>query len=617
MTRVLIFFIALITISIGGCAVFEKSVSTISLIAADIRSPITLKNYAFRSNDAIDPETRKLLESIASQIFTDKTPNSNLKPRRQEALEKAVGQTEPNLKKFDTLQDLCDDDAKKKTLLFVAISGGGARASALASSAMAILEKKYNIEVAALGGNQPPLFDQIAAFSTVSGGSLYAYQVAETNKLYHDQNRSKKYVFEEITEYADKPEDLGYVTGLGYPISLFGPILSFGTDINYLHLLAGGLNLQMVNNKQRLPYGSFSPIEWLAETALPASLKLSEIPPNPRFYFNATILETGLPFVFTQRIVHLPIEQLFGQSARLDVEAGLNNVRKDKNRESQETRLKILKPLAATTLEEINSSPETIPLVLAAMASAAFPPVVEPMELRKFGYRPASLPQQTIYKSEDVLHIADGGVYDNSGLSTIMETIEYMTKESSACGKQEPDGQKTKRQIAILAINADADTHDPFYPHADAEEATFWDRFFPLKLDLPIRWRSLLALDRIHFTNKRRAERMAIEKIKSLHSDMFQIYYFPISLAQLSSTDEFRLPDPSNLYPRLQAIDTNYLISKEESTLLAQAANHIINIEQPKGWCFEDHTEIKRLGEALIHSLLRGEHQNSQINECK
>jgi hypothetical protein len=43
-----------------------------------------------------------------------------------------------------------------------------------------------------------------------------------------------------------------------------------------------------------------------------------------------------------------------------------------------------------------------------------------------------------------------------------------------------------------------------------------------------------------------------------------------------------------NLYPRLQAIDTNYLISDEESILLAQAANHIINTKQTKSWDFCD-----------------------------
>lgn len=70
---------------------------------------------------------------------------------------------------------------------------------------------------------------------------------------------------------------------------------------------------------------------------------------------------------------------------------------------------------------------------------------------------------------------------------------------------------------------------------------------------------------------------MAIEKMKEItqkeHKNgtrTFDFYYFPISLAQLSAADENRLPDPSNLYQRLQQIPTHYHVSEEESTLLAQ-----------------------------------------------
>jgi hypothetical protein len=118
------------------------------------------------------------------------------------------------------------------------------------------------------------------------------------------------------------------------------------------------------------------------------------------------------------------------------------------------------------------------------------------------------------------------------------------------------------------------------------------------------------ALSHIHFTNKRRAEARAIQKMNEIREKpegkgkgKFQFLYFPISLAQLSAADKNRLPDPSNLYQRLQDIPTDYHISEEESTLLAHAAQHIINVKQPKGWDVGGKKDIKRLGDALVESL--------------
>lgn len=492
-----------------------------------------------------------------------------------------------------------------------------------------------------------PFIDRITAFSTVSGGSVYAHDVAQAKTLLdaaqetistkkpQGQNEFDKQLTEALRALRffrtafftindslptiaqsrlptalshlipiPNVEDLGISTGVNY-LTGFG-LLPLISDANYLHLLSLGLNSktvfrtgswsqiisQAIGNAVATPIAINTIWDGVIRTLEPTKIKLSDLTPKPRFFFNATILETGLPFVFTQRFTHLPIESIHGHTARLDLRI------KNDNNDNNRTLKKKLRPLGATTLEDINSSPTTVPVAMAAMASVAFPIGLEPLELKKYGYHPS---YKSIYRSEDILRVTDGGVYDNSGLTTLIELIEYLS--NADC---------TIKRIIILAINADAESHDLYYPHKDPTREPFWKRLLPVSIGWPIRWRTLgiEALSRIHFTNKRRAEEMAIQKMKEISEkldrkgkDKYEFLYFPISLAQLSAADENRLPDPSNLYQRLQDIPTDYNISEVESTLLAQAAQHIINVKQPKGWDVNDVKNIERLGDALVESL--------------
>lgn len=277
--------------------------------------------------------------------------------------------------------------------MFVAISGGGARATALASHALAILEEKYN---AYNHANLPkpdfvPLVDRIAAFSTVSGGSLYAHNAAQLKTLLDDAQKTidtkpgslhtwyKRWEEEQalhslrttfFTSLIPSAEDVGLFTALSYPRNA---LLLLATDVNYLHLLSDGLYYdaalhrlywtRMVSNITG--NGLATPIAmntvWDLLRSDPTEIKLADLTPTPRLFFNATILETGLPFVFTQRFTNLPTKNLYGQTARLDLKM------QNKNDEDMRT-LKKLRPLGATTLEDINSSPTTVPAAMAAMA---------------------------------------------------------------------------------------------------------------------------------------------------------------------------------------------------------------------------------------------------------
>lgn len=621
---------------LAGCSTLARFTATLPLPLSTIRSPITIKNFFWRPNGPIAVADRGVLNCAAQLVASDRNISRDAAWNASRSNVFCTGSPSEYTNEFDTFQDLCTPDLEAPysgTLLLVAISGGGARATALASHALAILEDKYNAFNNADRGSPDfvPFMDRIAAFSTVSGGSIYANYVAQAKTLLDDAQQTldnkkaeREHAFNEhltealaelkdtrtrffhITDSLDiaSAENVGFLTGVNYftSLSFLIPLL---TDVNYLHLLSQGLSsnaalshyfwTEFLSDKTENALASPLKIksfwDYARRTYIPTEIKLSYLTPKPRFFFNATILETGLPLVFTQRFTNLPIERMYGQTARLDLR--MQNKNEDDNRT-----LKKLRPLGATTLEDINSSPTTVPVNFAAMASAAFPVGIEPLELKKYGYHPS---YKSIYPSEDILRVTDGGVYDNSGLTTLIELVEYLS-----------DADCRINRIVILAINADAESHDLYYPHKDPTMEPLWQSLVPVNIGWPIRWRMLgmEALSRIHFTNKRRAEEMAIRKMNEIPKQdrkgkgKFTFLYFPISLAQLSAADENRLPDPSNLYQRLQDIPTNYHISEEESTLLAQAAQHIITVKQPnEGWDVDDIKNIKRLGDALVESL--------------
>ena len=106
----------------------------------------------------------------------------------------------------------------------------------------------------------------------------------------------------------------------------------------------------------------------------------------PLFLSNTTALETGTPLIISQKILHTPSDTLGKPTVRLDAEP----------KETPE-------PFpSALTLEDINSSPAEFPLAFAAMASAAFPIGMEPLELRKYGYNQSL---GTVFEAKQVIHL--------------------------------------------------------------------------------------------------------------------------------------------------------------------------------------------------------------------
>jgi hypothetical protein len=325
-------------------------------------------------------------------------------------------------------------EALGHTTVLVAVSGGGSRAAIFAAYAMALLERDYNRLAARFRPDASAMIDLIDGFSTVSGGSIYAFHVARrlagprpqassldqlANEFsppisqdpldpcalpsemqrYDEERRSRYSKLCHTVEDRRPMRTLGtacFQSAFGYFGS--GLLFAMATDRGYVDHLARGLEFYE-------PFSLFMGATPLVNpfSFNPPFLPLGDIPPRPSFFFNATALETGSPFVLTQNVMNLPGGKLPRRSTRID-RPPLHNQADD------------FRPLRhSLTLEEIGSSPGRFPLAYAAAASAAFPAGVEPLQVRRYDYREG---QRRFAPTEAMLSLADGGIFDNSGMMT-------------------------------------------------------------------------------------------------------------------------------------------------------------------------------------------------------
>lgn len=571
-----------------GCAALRQGVSNAGIAVSMLRSPLTLETRAWVDvNPPLASSARRGLEAVAASVAVGES-----RPRALEMHRAAFGaEQEPLLgvllpfrrhvtDRFDALGDLMSHE----TVVVVTLSGGGARAARLAAHTLALLEERYEALVRSRPGaaSAPPLMSRIDAYSTVSGGSIYAYHVAlrhlRDGRLPSDGFR--QLVRSRATRAGTR--DLGFYTSLGYlaPANLLIPLaLTLTTDRGYLDLLAYGLSL------------SQSPV---TRFFWPSDLRLGQLPARPLFLFNTTALETGSPMVLTQRALHLPIDEPPIRSERLDVAV------------PERPR----KPLGhALTLEELNSSPARFPLAYAAVASAAYPVGVEPLPVRRYAYDPDS---GQVTRTSDSLRLTDGGVFDNTGLTTAVDLISYLANP--------PGGGSRVRRVILLSVNAEVLRFDP-----ELTRRTVVDRVRPpLQLDLPLRGLGAQAIDLLHSTNNRNAQDLAWQQLQHVVQDRdLELFYFPVSLMQLSDQDAFPVDGGPSFFERVRQIKTRYTISPAEDALLAQAAATLLRRDQSLGgirsqlaWALGPSCAaqpgsrrlVGRLDEAFVMALLRAEH---------
>jgi hypothetical protein len=537
----------------------------------------------------------------------------------------------------DCLDDFADLGGRT-TLVAVAVSGGGARAARLAAHALAELEARW----AALAG-EAPLVGAIDAFSTVSGGSLYAYHVARA--VGHARLSPLRFVKPAPVQSAKDP----YEPEAG-SAALFRSLrddvrVSAGTQ----HL--GALALQSVVGASGLnlaagPFVDWSFLDHLAKgleasqsgrpwdlvvpPGLRAHYRMADLPAAPRFYFNATTLETGHPFVLTQRVTnarprcripdeypcrarHRPIRVPM-RSARFDLHPALPGGDQPPTHDPR-------RPLrSGFTLEDFGGSPGNFALAYAAVASAAFPLGVEPLTVAKY-VREGD--RMRIY--EDTVRLSDGGVYDNSGLTAVVDLYEHLVMQGRV------------RDLVLVAINADTTRYDANRAESDGERRGP-DDFFQLGGPLASLSSGAESLGMIHTSNKRRGEDVAWARLQHLDrwlalegvaeaeraeqakrydsraergKGLRYVHYFPVHLAQLSGDDAERVAAGEGHSRRVRDIATGYWLDFGDDARLAAATRALVTSEQPTGWNVgpecdgQNRAMVKRLDEAVAFAVAR------------
>jgi len=398
----------------GGCRTAEMTM----LCVSRLKSPVTVATPGLNK-----PFTPAELEQ--AQI-----DRATLKPSEGPAPALVNPNAGPPLARVDQARlDAGADLRQKDRLVIVCLSGGGARAARMAAHTLACLEQKYNRQYPAAAADHP-LAGQIDAWSSISGGSLYASFVAR--QLLRDQG-ARTNTFALLASQGRArwgTQGLGGMAALYYlwPGNLgYGPLMQFFTDWDTLDLFVHTLALCHEGGFPFLPS--------------PRMSKLGELPVRPRFFFNATCRETSRPFIFTQSVVH---RDLSGDPlARLTQDPLLRWIQGQPTPPNE-----LNEPFRyASTLEDLGSPPNRFPLAYAAMASAAFPGIFEPLRLHRYWLAtnatagPSGHPK--LWRLRTEVTLADGGLYDNSGLTTALEFFDYLGRASTR-----------PKKLVLLAIDA-------------------------------------------------------------------------------------------------------------------------------------------------------------------
>jgi hypothetical protein len=150
--------------------------------------------------------------------------------------------------------------------------------------------------------------------------------------------------------------------------------------------------------------------------------------------------------------------------------------------------------------------------------------------------------------------------------------------------------EKDRKVLVLLSINAEADDYAVDYPTRLAPPKPWYEgppfslldfNFIPLRVDSL----GVKALEVIHFTNKRRAEEIAISNILRIQENAkADLVFLPVNFSQLSANDPYRIPDPNQLYESIKGIPTTFGLSSADEGLIEQAANAILTSKQKPGW---------------------------------
>jgi NTE family protein len=272
--------------------------------------------------------------------------------------------------------------------LALALSGGGARAASFSLGALMALRDMKDA-----GGK--PLIDRVALVTAVSGGSITAAYFGQNGVAGLDTFRAA---------VLDKDWQKQIHT-------------SFVSPNNWARLLQGGLN------------GPDKLADWLDREVFKGG-KIGDLPSRPRIVINATDLYSGTPFAFSPAYYQAICSDL-GATRIADAVAASMAVPI------------AFRPIVVKTFTE--NCPSPLPAWVDAAKNDRSAPVLLRETAKAFErYRdPATM---------QYLHLSDGGVADNFGLSSLI-TIRHASQTPYGPFSAR-DAVKVKR-MTFLVINAE------------------------------------------------------------------------------------------------------------------------------------------------------------------
>ena len=288
----------------------------------------------------------------------------------------------------------------KETIVGVSFSGGGSRAALFGAGGLEALGRLP----APQGGS---VLEQVSYLSSVSGGGLPASYFAlhkpgrTTPVLGADGTMTPDYE----AFFAEQERRLSQ----DFERALIRKQL--GSFRFILNSALAATSLREVLEERLLGTDTFA--------RLAAREKSGD---SPRVMINSTLFNDGRRFVWTT----LPPE-----ATQYDFVADLDRslARRGVTREIPEVMHKRWESLLPVTPLELQLNPCTIPVAVAATASASFPPLVGPITFQVGG-------------DLDYWHTGDGGLYENLGLETLMFTFQRQIQDRRA------------RRALILAFNS-------------------------------------------------------------------------------------------------------------------------------------------------------------------
>ena len=426
--------------------------------------------------------------------------------------------------------DQYSDLLGRRKILGISLSGGGARAAYFASNVLREVEEAY----------QPKSFyKEISFYSSVSGGSIvnayigawmYANQIRNRDFLrqareadsidFHSLEAKPFYwIHNFIKGTGEDSKSCGNLGDIAAdiffdPMNLGLPIVfSFFTNQGYSRYLILSeeycLRYLLFENGVTHYNSGYETAENLVGSFIfstsSSPLKLSDLGgfEGSRHYINATILETGQRLVFANEKYHIHSQNGLHQR--------LNDI---------------------VFLEDLHSSIEEFSIADATIASMSFPGATEPVV---FDIYDGDITKEDSPQSIAQIQIIDGGVFDNTGLATLIDVMFYQVIAADV----------KSQELIILMIdsdNSESKTIEQIIKESsDLNGSAISQKIFGLNFPIKGIGVGIKSANLIYELNKRNSIRLlfydAYKRLEELNSNgrHISLKILPISLRCLSS----------------------------------------------------------------------------------